>query len=227
MRVLIVDNNIEPASWGASDLRAQAARTPGANVYVRRAPDADLPRDLSRFDRFVISGSLTSAKAQAPWINQLEAAIRAMLDSGKPVLGVCYGHQMIARVLGGIGAVGKGEAPEFGWSEIERVAPARLFEGLPEKFFSYSSHFEEVTKLPSELKCVARSAACGVQAYEMPGKPVFGIQFHPEKDLEGAERSLIERKKKGIPKQLLRAGESRRLFDANVGETIFRNFFTL
>src|SRR3712207_4000003 len=101
MKVLIVDNNIDPVFWGASDLRRLSRHLPGADFHVRRGPQADLPADPRAFDRIVLSGSRTAARDEAPWIDQLLEFIRRAVDAGRPLLGVCYGHQMLARALGG------------------------------------------------------------------------------------------------------------------------------
>jgi GMP synthase (glutamine-hydrolysing) len=227
MRILIIDNNIMPAYWGAGDLRAFAAAVPGASVYVRRGPQRDLPRDLAAYDRVVISGSMTPALDDAPWISELHEAVGRLLDLRKPVLGVCYGHQTLARVLGGKETVHRGSRPEFGWSRIEQLAPSALLKGVPEVFHSFSAHYDELTKLPPGARHLARSELCEYQAFQLEDRPVYGIQFHPEKDLAEAEKTFEERRRKGEPKLLLHPNEGPKLYDPKVGETIFRNFFEL
>lgn len=224
MRVLIIDNNIEPKSWGAQDLLSHAVHAPGATVTVRRAPQRDLPGRLDQYDRFIISGSLTSVNEQGPWIDDLENAIRRILDLRRPLLGVCYGHQMIARTLGGMKSVRKSPTPEYGWTSVELLTPSPLFAGLSNSFYSFSSHFDEICELPKGLVRVARSNLCDVQAFQMADRPVYGIQFHPEKPLAKGEAAMSNRKKLGTPKQLLHFGEGKKLYDPKVGETIFRNF---
>jgi GMP synthase-like glutamine amidotransferase len=226
MRILVVDNNILKPYWGARDLARFAAEVPGATVEVRRAPQGDLPSDPLRYDRVVISGSVTSCLDDSPWVHRLDETIGRWLEAGTPMLGVCYGHQSIVRVLGGRESLGRNPRPEFGWTRIEKLADSKLLDGLPGAFWSYSSHYEEVQKLPKPLRLVARSELCGVQAFEMEGKPVWGIQFHPEKNLEEAKAELESKLKKGEPKELLHPTESDKLYDGGVGATLFRNFFT-
>ena len=227
MRVLVIDNHIETDSWGSASLRRFARLLPSATFYVRRAPHGDLPANPSAFDRIIVSGSKTSALEDAPWISKLHEFIRATVDLKKPYLGVCYGHQALVRALGGKESCQRGADSEHGWTEIEVLHDSRLLEGLPKRFHSFSSHYDEVTRLPGKMRLLARSEACAVQACELQGYPVFGIQFHPEKDLKEALRLFQEWKKTGTPAQPLRADESDRLFDPNVGETIFRNFLSL
>jgi GMP synthase (glutamine-hydrolysing) len=135
MQILIIDNNIMKESWGSKELAQFAAKTAGATVHVRRAPQSDLPNDLSRFDRVVISGSMTAATDQHPWVHELDEKIRRYAGLGKPILGVCYGHQTLARCLGGVDYVSKKTSAEFGWTRIEQTAPSDLLKDLPKIFY--------------------------------------------------------------------------------------------
>jgi GMP synthase-like glutamine amidotransferase len=224
VRILIVDNNIDRDCWGAGDLVRYAVAAPGATVFVRRGPAGDLPEDVSRYDRIIVSGSRTSCLDAAPWTGRLDELIRRAVDRSKPLLGVCYGHQALVRALGGREAVRRGKTPEFGWTRIERVERSPLFEGLPDAFYSFSSHFEEAARLPQGTRLLARSEDCAIQACAVDGKPAYGIQFHPEKDLADGEKTLAERRKKGEPRVLLNADRGRELYDPKVAETLFRNF---
>lgn len=228
MRVLIIDNNITPADWGARDLRRCVwDLAPEAEIHTRRAPQEDLPDDPRRFDRIIVSGSLTSVLKEAQWIRRLEALIRQSLDNGIPYLGVCYGHQLLARVLAGKEAARVSPTPEYGWTRIERIAPSPIFDGLSDSFYSFSSHFDEVAQAPASALTVARSEGCSIQALQLQGRPAFGIQFHPEKTAEAGDLAIENRRKKGTPRILLHPKQGKRLYDPKVGETIFGNFLRL
>ena len=114
MRILIIDNNINPDSWGSSDLRRMARVADTATILTRRAPQEDLPENPREFHRIVISGSKTAATESAPWISKLDGFIRRAIHENVPLLGVCYGHQALARVLDGYPAVRKAEKGEHG-----------------------------------------------------------------------------------------------------------------
>src|SRR4051794_34358272 len=117
VKILIVDNTVERDSWGSPELCRLSRLAAGAWIHVRRAPERDLPASPAGFDRIILSGSKTSALAEAPWIEKLFEFIRSAIDLHIPFLGVCYGQQALARALGGMHSVRKSAEPEFGWSE--------------------------------------------------------------------------------------------------------------
>lgn len=227
MKILVIDNNINPDSWGSENLRQFAANAPGRSAEVRRAPHEDLPASLVNYDRILISGSKTSCLEEGPWIKKLDRLIEQAIEKSVPLLGVCYGHQALCRVVGGKSFMQKmpKERPhEIGWSEIQVISESALFKGLPSKFYSFSTHFEEVAGLPKGMRHLARSKDCDIQAVQLEGLPIYGIQFHPEKNLAGALKSFSEHRKRGV-QNLLGASQSEKIFNAQVGKTIFGNFF--
>jgi GMP synthase-like glutamine amidotransferase len=229
MRILLVDNTRNQDSWGCDDFRALHSLVPGATFYVRRAPHEDLPKSPIGYDRIILSGSGTSVLEDAPWITKLHEFIGQILDSGLPTLGVCYGHQMIARVVAGKHACRKAATPEIGWTEIELDATSKLFEGLPKKFYTFSNHYDEVFTVPEGFRSLAHSKSCQVQAMQFGERPVFGVQFHPERDAAGAERTFKETREDPKCKNdpLLHPTKTKQLFDQKVTNTIFKNFFTV
>ena len=228
MKILLIDNNIDPVYWGSGELRELAAKVPGATVWVRRAPQEDLPADPRAFDRIVISGSRTSAMDSSPWVLKLHGFLKRALNERKPLLGVCYGHQALVRVIGGDQLMRTAEKPEVGWTEIETLEKGHLLAGLSDKFFTFSSHFQEVSDLPKGLKCTSRSERCPIQSFEMEGSPVYGIQFHPERNVERSEISMKENCAQGHShtKVLLRPKDGNKLYDPKIAEIIFGNFFS-
>jgi GMP synthase (glutamine-hydrolysing) len=227
MKVLIIDNNIDRDSWGAQPLVRlvqESSRGTGIEINVRRAPQSDLPSSPRNFDRIIVSGSKTSCLEQGGWIDLLDRFILRTLEEGVPYLGVCYGHQSLIRALNGVSALRRTGVPEFGWTQLEIVEKSSLFDGVPERFVSFSSHFEEAHELPRAMRRLVRSVDCEIQACDFPGKPVFGIQFHPEKTIQEGESLLDRRKALGTPSQLLGHGQGSRLYQKEVGNQIFSNF---
>lgn len=227
--ILIIDNTIDPEFWGSSDLVRVIQDQPElkSTVFVRRAPERDLPSDLRKFDGVIVSGSKTGATDQGVWIDELLEMIRQIVALQIPYLGVCYGHQMLNRALYGLNHVRTAQKPEFGWSAIELFEPHPLFQGLPQRFHSYSSHYDEVCQVGEGMKVLARSELCPIQACQFKDLPIFGVQFHPEKPLASCEKDLKKRLKTHTPPELLHPTESQTLYHPHVGPFLFKNFLSL
>jgi GMP synthase-like glutamine amidotransferase len=234
LRILILDNNRETKSFGSHDLTYWALKTApaGSEVMVRRAPDLDLPKDI-QYDALVLSGSITSCmEYNESWVKPYDDFVIAQIQAGKPVLGVCYGHQTIARCLFRMNdmepKLGFSKDAELGWQKIRRIGESPLFESLPMEFTTYESHYEEVTELPPGTTRLAETDRCAIQAFVLDGKPVYGIQFHPEYNVKDAEESMAAKLKKGVRKDwILNIGKGPKLYDETVGNIIFGNFFKI
>lgn len=103
---------------------------------------------------------------------------KAIFDLGIPVLGICYGMQLMAQLLGG--SVSPASSPEYGKTETEYDTTSILFENLPNKSAAWMSHTDFIVKLPEGFRIIAHSANCPVAAMENSDKKLFGIQLHPE-----------------------------------------------
>jgi len=99
-------------------------------------------------------------------------------EFAKPLLGICFGHQLIAHVLGG--KVEKGTKAEYGAMKIKVDDHSDLFAGVPDEFNAWVSHFDEVKSLPKGFVPLAHSEVCKFEAMRAAGKKIFGVQFHPE-----------------------------------------------
>lgn len=95
-----------------------------------------------------------------------------------PILGICYGCQLMALQLGG--TVTPAVTSEFGRTETQFSPSSLLFEGLPEVCNTWMSHTDQVTVLPEGFSSCAKSAACPNAAMECPERKLYGLQFHPE-----------------------------------------------
>ena len=103
---------------------------------------------------------------------------RELLDLGVPVLGICYGMQLIARELGG--RVEGAEVGEFGRSDLVVAEPGRLLAGTPRQQSCWMSHRDTVFAPPPGFTALASSTASPVAAFESTDRGIYGIQFHPE-----------------------------------------------
>jgi GMP synthase (glutamine-hydrolysing) len=121
----------------------------------------------------ILSGGPASVYADgAPKLDQ------RLLDLGIPVLGICYGMQLIAHDLGG--RVEGAEVGEFGRSELTVNEPGRLLAGLPREQTCWMSHRDTVFAPPPEFTALAASTQSPVAAFESLERGIYGIQFHPE-----------------------------------------------
>jgi GMP synthase (glutamine-hydrolysing) len=96
-----------------------------------------------------------------------------------PILGICAGHQFMARFFGG--EVKPSKVPEFGKIDlmiVEKDDP--IFTGVPTTSVVWESHNDEVTVVPNDFTLLAESENCKVQAMRHKKKPFYGLQFHPE-----------------------------------------------
>jgi len=134
--------------------------------------------DPAVYTHLIISGSVATATQVQPWDQALGDLVRRFVDGRRPVLGICYGHQFLAKVLAGPDHVRRAPRPEFGFLELD-LPPHPLFRGLTRPLMMVS-HEDEVFDLPGEFTVLASSPTCGVHAFQYRDLPVWGLQFHPE-----------------------------------------------
>lgn len=106
---------------------------------------------------------------------------REIFELGVPVLGICYGCQLMAHLLGGkVVQASVATAREFGKTETFYDTACKLFDGLEESGITWMSHGDYMEKVPDGFKLTARSAACPNVAISDENRRFYGVQFHPE-----------------------------------------------
>jgi GMP synthase-like glutamine amidotransferase len=133
--------------------------------------DGEFPKHVLEFDGYVIGGSPSSANDPDPWVGQLLEFIRSVDEAKIPTVGICFGHQAIAKALGG--EVSKG-TNGWGYGVAET-----WFEPLGQNIKLHAAHKEQVTRLPDGAEIVGGNDFCPVGAY-IKGKHIFSTQYHPE-----------------------------------------------
>lgn len=104
-----------------------------------------------------------------------------IFELGVPILGICYGCQLIAQSLGGqVSAAGADSAREYGKTETFFDSSCKLFKGLPEKSLTWMSHGDYISRLPEGFSLAARSGSCPSVAIADEERGFYGVQFHPE-----------------------------------------------
>lgn len=129
----------------------------------------------------VITGSASMVTDASPWIEAVSSWLRELALAEVPILGICFGHQLLAHALGGEVAYNP-VGVEVGTVEITLTDAAGvdpMFGDLPLRFSAHVAHRQSVVALPPATRLLARSERDGVQAFAW-GKRVWGIQFHPE-----------------------------------------------
>jgi|WetSurMetagenome_2_1015567.scaffolds.fasta_scaffold159462_2 GMP synthase-like glutamine amidotransferase len=145
---------------------------------------------LSSFDLLVVMGGPMGVhdEAQYPWLKTEKKFIRQSMATGKMVLGICLGAQLIAQVLGA--NVTKNPQKEIGWFTVRLTPKARnapLFHGLPEEFMAFHWH-GDTFDIPKGAVHIASSEACTDQAFVL-GR-IYGLQFHLESSPESIEKLI-------------------------------------
>lgn len=156
--------------------------------------DGQFPADIHTADGWLVTGSKHGAYEDLPWIAELEDFLRDAYAAAVPIIGICFGHQVLAKALGG-----RVEKFEGGWS----VGRTRYqMEGMPEGVSLMAWHQDQVTKLPDEARVIGSSPFCenAMLAY---GDKALTIQPHPEFRPDFVEGLIRTRGKGVVPDPLL------------------------
>lgn len=128
-------------------------------------------------EAIILSGGPSSVTKGENFVSE-EIVKKVAAGWDVPLLGVCYGHQLIAYALGG--KVEKGKSAEYGLGKITVDNEDLLFKGVPKEFTAWVSHFDEVKALPKGFVALAHSETCAIEAMRHKERRIFGTQFHPE-----------------------------------------------
>jgi GMP synthase-like glutamine amidotransferase len=145
--------------------------------------DGGAPPALDGFSHLLHSGSAWSINADPPFVEVAMERVREGVARGLAQLGICYGHQLLARALGGRGAVRRCPAGlQVGWCELGFAEEGQRLLALPARCRVWHYHFDEVRAPPAGARVLASDAHCAVQAFHDPARRLLGTQFHPEID---------------------------------------------
>ncbi len=180
--LLIIDPSIV---WAEDEgVAAIAGDWPGPRKVLRPALEpgsGPRPRDGYDVAAVVVMGSRASVGHDRPWLRDLRGWLTPIVKGSAPVplLGICFGHQLIAALAGArVGTVHPDGHEERGVQE-SRFVDCRLVPGGG-TLRVVASHGEEAKSVPPGFRAVARRGAVAVDALEHESLPVFGVQFHPE-----------------------------------------------
>jgi len=203
MKILLIDNSIEHKDYQPEKHWEPHFIHP---FDLFRGSHGKLPADIDEYSHIIISGSEASIHKDFDWIPAQEELIRKAVAADKAIFGSCYGHQMIVRALFGKKCLKERKYPEVGWVEVNILRNDPVLGRSGQVVHCYSLHYDEVTNLPEDkTEIIASNRECPVHAFRLKGKNVWGIQAHPEINIEDGLKTTKSLGKK--------AGENKKYFD--------------
>ncbi len=152
-----------------------ARRVRECNVYCEVHP---YNLDLDKIREMNPKGIIFTGGPNSVYGEDSPRCPKELLELGIPILGICYGSQLMAYVLGG--SVATAPVSEYGRTEVEIETSSILFQGVSEKTICWMSHTDYIEKAPAEFKVIAHTPVCPVAAMECAEKKLYAVQFHPE-----------------------------------------------
>ena len=184
--VAIVDNSIWPDVYRPVEHWSRHLNVPWQAFVARRG---ELP-DPSAFSHVILTGSEASVLEREPWVDAEAGFVREAEAAGTAILGSCWGHQLIAFALAGESCVARSPQPEIGWIPLRLDRASELLGPAGTSPYVFSIHFDEVRGLPPPFEVLASTPECAVHAFRFGGRPVWGVQSHPEVDIPTGRRFL-------------------------------------
>ena len=178
MKIVVVNNYKAPGQIEtALENIEKSAQQPVDRIDFAE-PDLDIRVAESRPDLLILTGS--GALLSKPETRKLfQPEMDLVRKTRIPILGICYGHQIIGSAFG---APMRDLGQMFrGYENVRVVRDHPLFDSLPPDLVVAESHRQELTKIPDEFQLLAQSKTTKVEAMVHRSKPIYGVQFHPER----------------------------------------------
>ena len=169
------DDIVLVLDFGSQTAQLIARRVRGNNVLckiVRHDLTAERIRELNPKGLILSGGPASVYGDGAPQVDP------AIFDLGIPILGICYGMQLMCQTLGG--RIQPADSREFGRAPCSTTSVNALFAGIPETFTAWMSHGDQVDTVAGKFNVIAATETCPNAAIQHQELPIYGIQFHPE-----------------------------------------------
>lgn len=173
---------------------ADAGADPALEPVMFDLTAGELPDQPERCDAWLIGGSRLDAHSDEGFVPELVDFAAECHTAGVPLVGICFGHQIVARALGG--TVERADGWGAGVRSFEVAAQAPWMLHPPESVSMVVSHRDQVTRLPTGAELLLRAGYCPIAGFRV-GDSVFCIQGHPEFDTE-LSRTLCSRRRRAM-----------------------------
>ncbi len=166
------------------DFGGQYAHLIGRRIRELSVYSEVLPSDVTMEEigglekKYNLKGIILSGGPASVYEDKAADRMKRVLDIGVPVLGICYGHQLIAYLAGG--RVKAAAKREYGVTVATVSKPVGVLEGMGKREKVWMSHGDTVYGLPRDYEVMARTENCPVAAFKHGSKPIYGLQWHPE-----------------------------------------------
>lgn len=177
--ILIVD-------FGAQYSQLIARRVREAKVYCEIIP---YNYSIDKIKEKNPSGIIFSGGPSSVYIENAPKVTGEIFSLGVPILGICYGGQLIAQELGG--KVKKADSREYGRVKLEITSEDDLFRDIKQDILCWMSHTDIIEKAPDDFEITAKSETCGICAMKNEAKKIYAVQFHPEVEHTEMGREIL------------------------------------
>jgi GMP synthase-like glutamine amidotransferase len=183
-------------------------------LYKEDCYEEPLFPNPEEFDLLLIMGGSMSVwqETEYPWLKPEKKFVKEVIKSGKPILGSCFGGQIIADVLGA--KVKKNRTKEIGWHTVKSVIPPgtekKASLEIPTCYFSEFKAFMwhgDTFEIPAGATRLFESEACANQGYLYNGN-ILGVQFHPEADRQWVKNQIEESRHELIPDKHIQTADA-------------------
>lgn len=219
-RLAIIDNSLNHSVYNPVRHWTMCLET---ESDVFKATDNHFP-EVQDFTHIILTGSEASIMQREKWARDEIDLIIEAVEKGVSLLGSCYGHQLLAVALAGPQYVRRCSVPEIGWIAID-INGTDVLLGKERRAFCFSSHLDEVKELPGEFCVLASTDHCQIQAFRFRNKAVWGLQMHPEMNINEAQQYLRMRvENKHEPLQHFLAAMNSRPRDSGLIDQVVKIF---